>query len=123
MAGLCQTNGYIPSQFCSERDSSGGISGFERLNFSGGFHEIDSASPAWVSGVVREGSSFFVLFVSWVVCSDTGSCKKDRLSIKKGQRSRKVEAIQVHHLVPGRDKIVGEFFLAVGCRVDLHQGA
>ena len=41
----------------------------------------------------------------------------------KDQRSRKVEAIQVHHLVPGRDKVVGELLLSVGTSVNFRQGA
>jgi hypothetical protein len=41
----------------------------------------------------------------------------------EGQRSRKVEAIKVHHLIPGRDKVVDELLLSVGTSVDFSQGA
>src|SRR6185312_6121552 len=38
-------------------------------------------------------------------------------------RSGEVEAIEVHHLVPGRDEIVDELLLGVGTSVDLRQCA
>ena len=40
-----------------------------------------------------------------------------------GHRLRKVEAIKVHHLVPGRDKIVNKFLLRVRASVNFRQGA
>ena len=39
------------------------------------------------------------------------------------QRSRKVEAIQAHHLGPGRDKVLDELVLSVGASIDFSQGA
>jgi hypothetical protein len=41
----------------------------------------------------------------------------------KRQRSRKVEAIKVHHLIPGRDKVVDELLLSVGTSVDFSHDA
>ena len=41
----------------------------------------------------------------------------------KRQRSRKVEAIKVHHLVPRRDKVVDELLLSVGTSVDFSHDA
>ena len=41
----------------------------------------------------------------------------------KRQRSRKIEAIQVHHLIPGRDKVVDELLPGVGTSVNFSQGA
>ncbi len=38
-------------------------------------------------------------------------------------RSRKVEAIQVHHLVPGRHEVIDELLLRVRAPVDFRQGA
>jgi hypothetical protein len=38
------------------------------------------------------------------------------------QRLRKVEAIKVHHLVPGRDKVVDELLFSVGTSVNFNQG-
>ncbi len=38
-------------------------------------------------------------------------------------RSGEVEAIKVHHLVPGRDEVVDELLLRVGTSVDFSQGA
>ena len=37
-------------------------------------------------------------------------------------RSRKVEAIQVNHLIPGRDKVVNELLLRVGTSVNFREG-
>ena len=37
--------------------------------------------------------------------------------------SRKVEAIQVHHLVPGRHKVMDKLLRRVRCSIDLGQGA
>ena len=34
-----------------------------------------------------------------------------------------IEAVEVHHLVPSRDKVVNEFFLRVRASVDFSQGA
>jgi hypothetical protein len=41
----------------------------------------------------------------------------------KGHSSRKVEAIKVHHLIPGCDKVVDELLFSVGTSVDFRQGA
>ena len=41
----------------------------------------------------------------------------------KDQRLREVEAIKVHHLVPGRDKVVNKFLLRVRASVHFRQGA
>ena len=41
----------------------------------------------------------------------------------KDQRLRKVEAIKVHHLVPGRDKVANKFQLRVRASVNFRQGA
>src|SRR5258708_6259058 len=38
-------------------------------------------------------------------------------------RSGEVEAIEVHHLVPGRGEVVDELLLRVGASVDFSQGA
>ena len=38
------------------------------------------------------------------------------------QASRKVEAIEVHHLVPGRDEVVDELLPGVGAAVNFGQG-
>ncbi len=38
-------------------------------------------------------------------------------------RSGEVKAIEVHHLVPSRDEVVNELFLAVRASVDFSQGA
>ena len=38
-------------------------------------------------------------------------------------RSRKVEAIEVHHLGPGRDEVLDELRLRIRASVDLRQGA
>jgi len=43
--------------------------------------------------------------------------------LNKRQRSRKVEAIQVHHLGPSRDKVVDELLPGVGTSVHFSQGA
>ncbi len=40
-----------------------------------------------------------------------------------GQQLREIEAIQVHHLAPGRDEVVDELFLRVGTRIDFSQSA
>ena len=41
----------------------------------------------------------------------------------KHQRSRNIEAIKVHHLIPGCDKIVDELLLSVGTSIDFSHGA
>ena len=38
-------------------------------------------------------------------------------------KSRKVEAIQVHHLVPGRHEVIDKLLLRVQASVDFSQGA
>jgi hypothetical protein len=45
------------------------------------------------------------------------------LTAARANGSRKVEAIQVHHLVPGRDKVVDELLHGVGTSIDFSQGA
>ena len=42
---------------------------------------------------------------------------------KENRGSRKVEAIKVHHLVPGRDKVVDELHPSIGTSVDFSEGA
>jgi len=42
---------------------------------------------------------------------------------KEGHKSRKVEAIQVHHLVPSRDKVVDELLVSIGTSINFRQGA
>src|SRR5271157_1843666 len=37
--------------------------------------------------------------------------------------SREVEAIQIHHLVPGRYKVAHELLLSVAARIDFREGA
>jgi hypothetical protein len=41
----------------------------------------------------------------------------------EGRSSRKIEAIKVHHFVPGRDKVVDELHPGVGTSIDFSQGA
>ena len=38
-------------------------------------------------------------------------------------RSGEVEAIKVHHLVPGRDEVLDELLLRIRTSIDLSQGA
>ena len=42
---------------------------------------------------------------------------------EKGHNLREVEAIQVHYLVPGRNKVVDELLFRVATSVNLRQGA
>ena len=41
----------------------------------------------------------------------------------KGQWLREVEAVEVHHLVPGGDEILDKLLFAVGTAIDFREGA
>jgi len=48
----------------------------------------------------------------------------ERLVMRRdAEISRKVVAIKVHHLVPGRDKVTHERLLRIAARIDLRDGS
>jgi hypothetical protein len=49
--------------------------------------------------------------------------KQTMARLTRNQRLREVETIQVHHLVPSRDKVVNKFLLRVGASVNFRQRA